>query len=148
MTSINQLMLRGTPYAEVLHESYPKTQQDLITFLDGLDFVIEEWLESMKNHSVANCEEHAAKLLTQIIICRYSIVDFFQPNDTSNTDFLDVMKAVRELKQGFVVLAKSYANTQILADWYLELPLKVQASFKHIQTIARMPGQSGGEWLK
>ena len=141
MTRVQQLMLVGTPYEVVLHESYPQSQQDLITFLDGLDYVIEEWLESMKSHNVGNCEEHAAKLLTTIIVCRFNIIDFFQPDDTSNTDFLDVMKAIRELKQGFVVLAKSYANTQILADWYLELPMKVQASFRHIHTTTCMPNK-------
>ena len=86
---------------------------------------------------MTNCEQHAAKLLTQVIICRFSIIDFFQPDDTRNTDFIEVMKAIRVLKQGFMILAKSYANTKILADWYLELPMKVQASFKHIQTKSR-----------
>lgn len=137
MTSISQLMLRATPYEDVLHGPFPKDEPTLIAFLDGLDYVVEEWLESMKSHKVINCEQHAAKLLTQIIVCRYSIIDFFQPDDTSNTDFLDVMKVIRELKQDFVVLAKSYANTQILADWYLELPIKIQASFKHIQSKSR-----------
>lgn len=137
MTSVSRLMLKETPYADVLHESFPKDEHTLIGFLDGLDYVVEEWLESMKDWKVGNCEQHASKLLIQIIICRYSIIDFLRPDDTRNTDFIEVMKAIRELKQGFVVLAKSYANTKILADWYLELPLKVQASFKHIQSKTR-----------
>ena len=137
MTSLSQLMLKETPYEGVLHGSFPKDEQTLIAFLDGLDYVVEEWLDSMKSYAVTNCEQHAAKLLTQVIICRYSIIDFFQPNDTRNTDFIEVMKAIRVLKQGFMILAKSYANTKILADWYLELPMKVQVSFKHIQTKSR-----------
>jgi len=137
MTSVSQLMLRATPYEDVLHGPFPKDEQTLISFLDGLDYVVEEWLESMKDWKVGNCEQHAAKLLTHVIICRYSIIDFLQPDDTRNTDFIEVMKAIRELKQGFVILAKSYANTKILADWYLELPMKVQTSFKHIQTKSR-----------
>ena len=72
MTSISQLMLRATPYEEVLHGPFPKDEPGLIAFLDGLDYVVEEWLESMKSHKVINCEQHAAKLLTQIIVCRYS----------------------------------------------------------------------------
>ena len=137
MTSVAQLMLRATPYEDGLHGPFPKDEPGLIAFLDGLAYVVEEWLESMKDWKVVNCERHAAKLLTQIIVCRFSIIDFFQPDDTSNTGFLDVMKVIRELKQDFVVLAKSYANTKILADWYLELPIKIQASFKHIQTKSR-----------
>ena len=45
--SQGQLMLKDTEYERILHGEYPKTLESLIQYLDGLDFVVEEWLESL-----------------------------------------------------------------------------------------------------
>lgn len=138
MKTMRQLMLMDTPYEEVLHSEYPKTEEDLIMFLDGLDYVVEEWLDSLSLET-SNSMEHessnetASNVLMTVMWCRYAINQFWAEDEENRTvGYIEVMKAIRELKQSFMKLAKRYSREPYLANWYLDLPLRVQASFKNI----------------
>ena len=131
-------MLMDTPYEEVLHSEYPKTEEDLIMFLDGLDYVVEEWLDSLSLET-SNSMEHessnetASNVLMTVMWCRYAIRQLWTEDEENRTvGYIEVMKAIRELKQSFMKLAKRYSREPYLANWYLDLPLRVQASFKNI----------------
>jgi hypothetical protein len=130
-----QLMLRDTEYEMILHGEYPKNLNTLIQYLDGLDFVVEEWLESLhffpKTVNLVGCAEDATEVMMSIVSCRFAITDFLC-NSESETSFMDVMKAIRDLKQNFLIIAKRYLDNVPLSNWYLDLPLKVQYSFKHL----------------
>ena len=132
-------MLMDTPYEEVLHSEYPKTEEDLIMFLDGLDYVVEEWLDSLSLET-SNSMEHessnetASNVLMTVMWCRYAIRPILDRRRGESNGRLHrvLMKAIRELKQSFMKLAKRYSREPYLANWYLDLPLRVQASFKNI----------------
>jgi len=135
--SLWDLMLKGTEYEDILHGEYPTCEDELIRCLDGFDFVVEEWLESMKQFEIKNSDQIATTVMMAIIDCRFAIISFFDeehecPDLTESTDYLEVLKTIRRLKQAFMSLSKSYAQTRYLANWYLDLPLKIQAGFKHI----------------
>ena len=134
---MRQLMLMDTPYEEVLHEDYPKCEDDLVMFLDGLDYVIEEWLGLLQknvtnNVESKNHEEVASDVLLSVMWCRYAMIDFWLPKDERTVEYIEVMKAIKDLKQQFMKLAKRYSREPYLANWYLDLPLKVQSAFKHL----------------
>ena len=136
--SVHSLMLKDSEYSMILHNEYPRTEERLINLLDGLDFVVERWLESME--SVLHPEEHegirdvASQVLMSIMACRFAIIDFMS-NESSVTEFMDVLRSIKELKQEFVYIAKPYHNIGHLFNWYLDLPLKVQFSFKHLHMM-------------
>jgi len=138
--TIPQLMLRNTPYGEILHSDFPKTIPNLVYLLDALDYVVEEWLESMRRWSSMQpinkegCEQDASGVLMSIIGCRYAIIDWLH-NDEPEHTYMDVLRAIKELKQNFIKLAKPYLDTPPLGQWYLDLPMKVQYSFKHLHSI-------------
>ena len=133
--SIYSLMLKDSEYSMLLHSEFPRDEEGLVNLLDGLDFVIERWVEGMEGS--LPLEDHegvrdiASQALTSIMICRFTIVDFIS-NNSSVTDFMDVLRAIKELKQEFVYIAKPYHNIGHLFNWYLDLPLKVQFSFKYL----------------
>jgi len=139
-------MLKETAFECVLHGEYPRTFNELCErphgFLHGLDFVVEEWLAGMQGFpniiDMDVCRQQASQVLMSVVGCRFTITDFLT-NKESQTSFMDVMKAIKDLKQCFVILAKPYLNISPLANWYLDLPLKVQHSFKniHMGEIAR-----------
>ena len=146
MKTMRQLMLMDTPYEEVLHDEYPKTEQDLIMFLDGLDFVIEEWLDSLSLETSNDMEREASQgtasdVMLSVMWCRYAIKELWKVADEDeekNIGYIDVMKSIKDLKQQFMNLAKRYSREPYLANWYLDLPLRVQSSFKniHLKKIA------------
>jgi hypothetical protein len=134
---MRQLMLMDTPYEDVLHGDYPKCEDDLVMFLDGLDFTIEEWLGLLQKNVTNQIESQnhdkvASDVLMSVMWCRYVMIDFWLPTEERTVEYIDVMKAIKELKQQFMKLAKRYSREPYLANWYLDLPLRVQASFKHI----------------
>ena len=137
--TIPELMLRDTPFGEILHNDYPKTLTDLILLLDALDYVVEEWLESMRRWSAMQpinkegCSQDASDVLMAVVGCRWSVMQFLG-NDSTSEDysFIDVLKDIKELKQSFIKLAKPYLDTPPLGNWYLDLPLMVQYSFRHL----------------
>jgi len=136
--SIHSLMLKDSEYSMILHSEYPRSEEQLINLLDGLDFVVQRWLESML--AVLHEDEHeditdlASQVLMSVMTCRYVIIDFMG-NESSVTDFMDVLRAIKDLKQEFVCIAKPYHNIGHLFNWYLDLPLKVQFSFKHLHMM-------------
>ena len=140
MKTMRQLMLMDTPYEEVLHDEYPKTEQDLIMFLDGLDFVVEEWLDSLSLETSNEMEREASQgtasdVMLSVMWCRYAIKELWKVVDEDeerNIGYIDVMKSIKDLKQQFMSLAKRYSREPYLANWYLDLPLCVQSSFKNI----------------
>ena len=147
---MRQLMLMDTPYEEVLHEDYPKCEDDLVMFLDGLDYVIEEWLGLLqKNVTNAveskNHEEVASDVLLSVMWCRYVMIDFWLPKDERTVEYIEVMKAIKDLKQQFMKLAKRYSREPYLANWYLDLPLKVQSAFKHLHMKKMNQGRDSYE---
>jgi len=137
MKSLWDLMLKGTEYEDILHSGYPICEDELIRCLDGFDFVVEEWLESMNAFEISNADEIASAVMMSIIDCRFAIISFFDeerecPELRESTSYLEVLKTIKHLKQAFMALSKSYAQTRYLANWYLDLPIKIQAGFKHI----------------
>ena len=54
------------------------------------------------------------------------------------------MKSIQELKSTFIKLAKPYLHTPFISNWYLDLPIKVEISFKHIQRRMMDEGLEGG----
>ena len=138
--SIHSLMLKDSEYSMLLHGEYPKSEARLVDLLDGLDFVLERWVEGMigslppEDHE--GVKETASQALMSVMACRFAIVDFMS-NDSSVTEFMDVLRAIKELKQEFVYVAKPYHNIGHLFNWYLDLPLKVQFSFKYLHNLHR-----------
>jgi len=138
--SIHSLMLKDSEYSMLLHGDFPKSEARLVDLLDGLDFVLERWVEGMigslplEDHE--GVKETASQALMSVMACRFAIVDFMS-NDSSVTEFMDVLRAIKELKQEFVYIAKPYHNIGHLFNWYLDLPLKVQFSFKYLHNLHR-----------
>jgi len=136
-----QMMLKDTEYAEILHEGYPTDEIGLIHLMHGLDYVVKSWLEDMIYSEAHYGEEIAVEVQMQIMACRFSIADYFMmerecPELKDQTSYLQVLTEIRKLKQVFIKLAKPYARADppcpFLSNWYLDLPIKVQASFKYI----------------
>ncbi len=146
MKTMRQLMLKDTPYEEILHDDYPKCEDDLITFLDGLDYVVEEWLDALSGFKTMTPIQPASEVLMSIISCRYALIEFWKPEEERTVTYIEAMRTIRELKQEFMKLAKAYSREQVLANWYLDLPLKIQASFKHIH-MKRIQREKGEFWL-
>ena len=101
---MRQLMLMDTPYEEVLHEDYPKCEYDLVMFLDGLDYVIEEWLGLLQknvtnNVESQNHEEVASDVLLSVMWCRYVMIDFWLPKDERTVEYIEVMKAIKDFSE-------------------------------------------------
>jgi len=138
-----QMMLKDTEYAVVMHEGYPVDEDSLLHLLHGLDYVVKSWLEDMIYSGAEYGEDIATEVQMTIMSCRFAIIDYFQqerecPELRESTTYLHVLKEIGLLKQAFVKLAKPYAKAQppcpYLSNWYLDLPLKVQASFKFIHS--------------
>ena len=105
--------------------------------MDGLDFVVEQWLASIVPHAHMDgdaCDADASEILMAVIGCRFAITDFLT-SEKPETDFFGVMEAIKELKQQFITMAKPYLHRKFLSDWYLDLPVKVQLSFKHLHLV-------------
>ena len=137
MKSMAQLMLKDTPYEEILHGNFPKSQTKLIRLLDGLDYVVEEWQEAMIEHKIPDIEIVASDILSSIITCRFAIIDYWRgrAEGERNVGYLDAVKSIQTLKNTFIQLAKPYLHTPFISNWYLDLPIKVEVSFKHIQRM-------------
>ena len=135
MKSMAQLMLKDTPYEEILHGNFPKSQTRLIKLLDGLDYVVEEWQEAMIEHNIPDIESVASEILSSVISCRFAIIDYWRGREEGerNIGYLDAVKTIQTLKNTFIKLAKPYLHTPFISNWYLDLPIKVEVSFKHIQ---------------
>ena len=134
MKSLWDLMLKDTDYQDILHDdAWPTCEDELIRCLDGLDFVVKAWLESMEDFEIENAEEIAMSVYMAIMECRFAIINYL--NNEQNIEYLEVLKTIRHLKQAFMALSKSYAQTKILARWYLNLPIRIQAGFKSVHTI-------------
>tara|TARA_R100000995_G_scaffold84776_1_gene64757 strand:+ start:4526 stop:5026 length:501 start_codon:yes stop_codon:yes gene_type:complete len=125
-------------FSEVLHSSFPKDWSSLFLFMDALDFVVEQWKESMVYYGLGEEAELAAsEVLIQNAVTRWVIYQFVA-EDNEDVDFVEVMKELNELKQCYVDIAKSYARDPILSHWYLNLPLHVSGSFKAIRQKERI----------
>ena len=141
MKSLWDLMLKGTEYEDILHEdAWPVCEDELIRCLDGLDFVVKAWLESMEGFEIDNADEIATSVYMAIMECRFAIISYLTaeeecPDLTDDVQYLEVLKTIRHLKQAFMALSKSYAQTKILAKWYLNLPIRIQAGFKSVHAI-------------
>ena len=149
MMDVGQLMLRGTKYEDLLNGEYPLTLNELIMFMDGLDFVVEQWLASIMPHPHMDgdaCDADATDILMAIIGCRYAIIDFLT-SEEPEIDFFGVMKSIKNLKQQFITIAKPYLHRRFLSDWYLDLPIKVQMSFKHLHLI-KIQEEREKQWHK
>tara|TARA_R100000458_G_C8236473_1_gene216693 strand:- start:656 stop:1144 length:489 start_codon:yes stop_codon:yes gene_type:complete len=149
-----QMMLKDTDYAVVMHEGYPVDEQSLIHLLHGLDYVVKSWLEDMVYSGATYGENIASEVQMAIMSCRFAITDFFKlerecPELVDQTTYLQVLKEIGNLKQAFIQLAKPYAKADppcpYLSNWYLELPLKVQASFKYLHS-KKIHKQANVEW--
>jgi len=136
-----QMMQKDTKYAEVLHEGYPDDEVGLMHLMHSLDFVVKSWLEDMIYSEAHYGEQIAVDVQMSIMACRYAIADYFMlekecPELRDQTSYLQVLTEIRRLKQAFIKLAKPYAKANppcpFLSNWYLNLPISVQASFKYI----------------
>ena len=136
-----QLQLRDTPYESYLHGDFPKTWDDFFIMVEGLDFVVKEWAESMVPFGL---EEQAEKLSQDLYFenmsTRFAVYSYLDDNDDSMS-FTKVMKHFGDLKNAYIGLAKSYARTPIISSWYLNLPLRVSGSFKTIRSYERLKSQ-------
>ena len=152
MKSMAQLMLKDTPYEEILHGNFPKSESGLIRLLDGLDYVVEEWQEAMIEHKIPDIEIVASEILSGIIGCRFAILDYWRGRDDGerNIGYLEAVKSIQELKNIFIKLAKPYLHTPFISNWYLDLPIKVEVAFKHIQRriIGEQEAQGNGPFYK
>ena len=146
MKSMAELMLKDTPYERILHGNFQKSETELIKLLDGLDFVVEEWQEAMLEHNVPDIEIVASEILCGIIGCRYAVLDYWRGRHegSRNIGYLEAVKSIQELKSTFIKLAKPYLHTPFISNWYLDLPIKVEISFKHIQRRMMDEGLEGG----
>ena len=134
MKTLWDLMLKDTPYEDILHEDgWPTCEDELIRCLDGLDFVVQTWLESMEDFEIDNAEDIATSVYMAIIECRFAIINYL--NGEQDDQYHEILKTIRQLKQAFMALSKSYAQTKVLAKWYLNLPLRIQAGFKAVHAI-------------
>ena len=155
-----QMMLKDTEYADILHEGYPTDIEGLIHLLHGLDFVVKSWLEDMIYSGADYGEQIAVEVQMQVMSCRFAIADYFMhenecPELRQQTSYLQVLAEIRKLKQAFIKLAKPYARANppcpFLSNWYLDLPIKVQSSFKYIhgmQIQSRVDYERRGELFK
>lgn len=109
--------------------------------VEGLDFVVKEWAESMVPFGL---EEQAEKLSQDLYFenmsTRFAVYSYLDDNDDSMS-FTKVMKHFGDLKNAYIGLAKSYARTPIISSWYLNLPLRVSGSFKTIRSYERLKSQ-------
>tara|TARA_R100000152_G_C6768631_1_gene194194 strand:- start:566 stop:1057 length:492 start_codon:yes stop_codon:yes gene_type:complete len=155
-----QMMLKDTEYADILHEGYPTDIEGLLHLLHGLDFVVKSWLEDMIYSGADYGEQIAVEVQMQVMSCRFAIADYFMlekecPELRHQTSYLQVLAEIRKLKQAFIKLAKPYAKANppcpFLSNWYLDLPIKVQSSFKYIhgmQIQSRVDYERRGELFK
>tara|TARA_B100000424_G_scaffold12644_1_gene9353 strand:+ start:4838 stop:5338 length:501 start_codon:yes stop_codon:yes gene_type:complete len=140
--SHDDLQLKTGPhsadFAEVLHGSYPNDYDGLFLLMDALDFVVDEWKNSMVYYGLGEEAELAAsEVLVQNAVVRWLIYEFVA-EDNEDIEFIEIMKELNNLKQCYVDIAKSYARDPILSHWYLNLPLQVSGSFKAIRQKERI----------
>ena len=126
-------------FNKVLHGNIPTTWDDVFLLLDGLDFVVKAWCDSMKYYGFEEeASETAGQVLMQNMTTRLAIYSFLDKEQEDGADFVEVMKELGRLKQVYVDLAKSYAKDPLLSHWYLNLPLRVSGAFKAIRQKERL----------
>lgn len=136
-----ELQLKEGPYSnykDVLHGDIPSDWTGLMDLLDAMDYVVQEWVESMTPFGLLDmANEVAEELYTKNLTTRWAIYSFLDYENEEKADFVDVMKEMNKLKQAYVPLAKSYAKVPSLSHWYLNLPMRVATSFKTIKQLER-----------
>ena len=139
-----QLQLRDTPYEEYLHGDFPGDWEQFFIMLEGLDFVIVAWAESMVPFGLKEQADELSKdLYHENLATRFAVYSFLDDNDDS-VSYTKVMKHFGDLTNAYINLAKSYAKTPIISSWYLNLPLRVSGSFNAIRNSERMKATMGG----
>lgn len=125
-------------FEAILHGGIPTSWEDLFLFMEALDFVVDEWRNSMTFYNLGEeAEECSSLVLAQNASTRWAIYAFLD-SEFDDIDFVEVMKELNSLKQCYVDIAKSYARDPILSHWYLNLPLHVSGAFKAIRQRERI----------
>jgi hypothetical protein len=125
MFSIHQLMLKDTPYNEILHSKKITNIEELIDLAEALDFVIEAWRCNMNSFNVENADEVAAEALGAIFTIRMLLFD-------PSSSYLEMVRQCKRLRSSFFKLAKSYTRTPAVSKWYASLPEKIIQSYNYV----------------
>jgi len=130
--TIPALMLKDTDYESFLHgENDIFALNDALDMCDALEEVVTVWNEGMDAFGLATQEDCSAGAFGAIMIMRLAFHDLKKALPETPRDEADGI--LRELSSAFLPLARSYARTPMLAQWYVALPLRVSETYNRLR---------------
>jgi len=132
--TLHELMLKDSPFSEVLEKKEILTLDEAIVFCSALDFVIKEWSEGMAKFKITGHEEVEQSVYGALIGVRMA---FAQLENDTEIDYIQSIKAFDDLRRAMVPISKSYSETPVLSCWYSKLPLIAMNAFVHLRRKRR-----------
>ena len=130
--TIPALMLKETPYAEFLHgENDIFALTDALAMLDALEEVITVWKDGMDAFGLTTQDDCASSAYGAIMVARLVFNDL--KSALPETPRKEADAILRNLSSSFLPLARSYAQTPMLAQWYVSLPLRVSETYNRLR---------------
>ena len=130
--TIPALMLKDTDYASFLHGSNDVFGlTDALAMCDGLEEAIAVWKDAMDAFGLTTQEPCASNAFGSIIQMRLTFLDLY--NSIPGVCREEADGILRELSASFLPLARSYAQTPMLAAWYVSLPLRIAETYNRLR---------------
>jgi len=132
--TLHELMLKDTPFSDVLQKKQIRNMQDAHDYCAALDFVIQEWSEAMDKFGIDGIEEVKSAVLGSLIGVRMVFINL---ESDEPLDYIESMKAFQDLKRTMSPISKSYSETPVLSCWYSQLPIIALDAFVHLRRERR-----------
>ena len=130
--TIPALMLKDTDYVSYLHgEDRIYTVADALTLCDAMEEVVCVWKEGMDAFDHKSQDENAAKAYGQIALIRIMFKDL--QNKIPEVPQSEAEETLALLATHFLPLARSYARTPMLSQWYLSVPMRVAGAYSRLR---------------
>ena len=125
-------MLKDTDYASFLHgKNDIFSLTDALAMLDALEEVITVWKDGMDAFGLTSQDNCASTAFGAVMVARLAFNDLKNALPETPRDEADTI--LRDLSASFLPLARSYAQTPMLAQWYVSLPLRVSETYNRLR---------------
>ena len=125
-------MLKDTDYASFLHgKNDIFSLTDALAMLDALEEVITVWKDGMDAFGLTSQEDCSSEAYGSIMVVRLAFNDLKNALPETPRDESDAI--LRNLSGSFLPFARSYAQTPMLAQWYVSLPLRVSETYNRLR---------------
>ena len=130
--TIPALMLKDTDYAELLHgvnDIY--TVNKALVLCDALEEIVMVWNEGLDAFGLTSQEKNSPYIFGTVALVRLLFKDLAQR--TPQVTSIEANEILGEAQFVFLLMARSYAKTPMLAQWYVSLPVRVSETYDRLR---------------